>query len=341
VAWTEWAAWVEWEVWEWACKPISVISEFHLSSEIFERESPSWGSFFYVYRKTIKKIIMELGMQEEKDLFPLKKCKFYAHYTSLNGLNGILKSRKVWMTDYIYNRKGNNDKTEVEYAFDVIKKGVESYIGDIHSREVLLKILGDMFSRNKTTKAQFYLYTASFCENLDSDDMFSKFAQSGKGVALIFNDKHFNTAEAQARSDMYVALTNVIYDETEVEKKITEIIERHINHPDKLAHIASSLLAFMPSIKHHSHSEEEEHRRFCCEGNHKGKWFPEGQDKLLVHTEILPNYVEDHEFEYDDLVEIKMGPFSALTEEQIRKKLERNGFDVSKVKITRSKFISE
>ncbi|GEM_PF-1336419 len=126
---------------------------------------------------------LEGDMQNEvfKDLH-IPKVLF--HYTDINGLNGILSTRKFWATHF----KFLNDKTEILYADKLITSIIQGYINKIQDswiRWVLEKTISTREnSLSLLDHINYDIYITSFSENGDLLDQFRAYGNDGAGYSI-------------------------------------------------------------------------------------------------------------------------------------------------------------
>lgn len=296
-----------------------------------------------------RNFFMESARKLLEQSFPFYVKQELAHYTTPEGFEGIIKTRKFWMTDYAR----LVDQDEIKYAKEAIEQSAENWVSKQRDfRGGFIPYLWSLFDRTHQ-HSEFRVFTTSFCEELDDKDMFEDFAKNGRGVALVFDSSYF-TPNGQLPSDgEYVVTTNMCYDISKIDSYLKGIFLLGDKLKNKVPFgkslkkqkevlfdvLAVKLITFMIVIKEKSLKKEREHRLWRCQGKHHDQCFPDSQKPLIVHSRKNgSDYIYSREFEPNNLKEIKMGPYCLLTEEKIHEILTENGFDISKVKITQSKF---
>ncbi len=123
---------------------------------------------------------------------------FVAHYTSMEALEGILKSSQIWLSNPAF----MNDYSELIGGLAAAKQGLSRAVGTPIRDETLQKL----FSRYQLTELDFFTryasgtYVASFSEHKGSDDhgtlsMWRAYGANGAGVALVFDVKKFRKTD--------------------------------------------------------------------------------------------------------------------------------------------------
>ena len=123
------------------------------------------------------------------------------HYTNEKGLNGILKSKKLWLVSSLE----MNDITDRFYAnlfvtTALLKCKDEDAV--LLAKELTLE---DILQVNiKSLEIPFY--SASFCERNDNDYLWIKYADGNKGVCIEINEDFFNEYKDKVVSENYNSL---------------------------------------------------------------------------------------------------------------------------------------
>ena len=122
--------------------------------------------------------------------------KYLYHYTSFEGLQGILESKKLWLVSSLE----MNDVTDRFYA----NLYVLTALYNLDDPDV--KLLRDNLTRqdlldvnSETFDAQFY--SASFCADQNNEYLWEKYAKEHTGVAICFDKEQILKAIDQIVSD--------------------------------------------------------------------------------------------------------------------------------------------
>ncbi len=102
------------------------------------------------------------------------------HYTSLEGLKGIIGRREIWCTDI----RQVNDPHEGDYGMAVIQ--------NVITRKPVPSKFADFVMHQKRlfgTKELFTDYIACFCAAHDTDAMWLDYAQEGIGYGIVFDSQ--------------------------------------------------------------------------------------------------------------------------------------------------------
>ena len=144
------------------------------------------------------------------------------HYTSLEGLNGIIGRQEIWCTDI----RRVNDPHEGDYGMAVIqnvitRKSVPSPFADVVMRQE--RLFG--------TKELFTNYIACFCAVHDTGAMWQNYAQGGSGYGIVFDSQTLLGASDGGR--LY-SLAPLIYDEQVQHGRTARVIDGAIQLQRKL-----------------------------------------------------------------------------------------------------------
>src|ERR1700733_1024403 len=177
------------------------------------------------------------------------------HFTSQNGLIGILKSKSMYATDATY----LNDSQEVVYAVSLAKK----YFKNRPPKELRFAMeMMNVLDQTESLVGKLPVYVASFSEEPDLLSQWRGYCPQGPGFALCFAADRMATIASAKQW----ALFKCIYDEAqqiEVIKKIEEHAKSSYD-PTKTSplHVifGLTLLSFATVLKHPKFREETEWR---------------------------------------------------------------------------------
>ncbi|MCY8950017.1 DUF2971 domain-containing protein [Bacillus atrophaeus] len=139
------------------------------------------------------------------------------HYTSINGLEGILKSKQFWVTHFGF----LNDQTELYYTYDLCKKIIfEMSNRDSKTYELILKFLNPyLFEFDQQ------IYILSLTTNMDSNLLWSNYANNdGYNIALDYPRllEEFRSNDEGKKYE--IRINKVVYDRDEQEKYLKKLI---------------------------------------------------------------------------------------------------------------------
>ncbi len=261
------------------------------------------------------------------------------HYTSLEGLVGIVNSRSVWMTDYSY----LNDRREVRYGIDLLLDAVN----ELQSEATRDDVQGLLSSwKEKLQAPTNRVCITSFSGDDDSLSQWRAYGPIAIGFPVYTLAPHVNQSRLQSveyelatqRKLIQVYLNHLVSAfEADVDGNRLERI------PD-LYHKSDRFLELAAFFKHHSFRTENEYRLVYID-------YPEALSSLgltspsrsfrVSHGRIVP-YVastevrvsEHHDFPLE-ITEIVLGPESdEILEQGVREFLDEN--ELEKVEVRRS-----
>lgn len=138
------------------------------------------------------------------------------HYTTADGLIGILNSTSFWMTNLRY----MNDLSELQYSVDLIGKIIESKISESESND----ILNEFFRRVRNTFSPFgggaEVFAVCFCEQGNLLSQWRAYGGRGGGYAIGIDFFHLLRFLSKR-----CFLRKVIYDPDKQEKIIVDVLD--------------------------------------------------------------------------------------------------------------------
>lgn len=165
----------------------------------------------------IEKIMIEAPLTN-LDVSKLPSASFFMpdtpsklfHYTSLNGLRGIIDSRSIWLTRAAF----LNDRTELKHAIEIFQEEAEYAASGNHYDDDAVGIIR-LAARQLISFENTNICLASFCEDGDLLSQWRGYGNQGNGVAIGFN----GSILAKANDNGWAKLVKCIY-KPEVKKLI-------------------------------------------------------------------------------------------------------------------------
>ncbi len=254
------------------------------------------------------------------------------HYTSLEGLRGIVSNRSLWLTHINY----LNDPNELEYGrklildvCDKLKKGNEKLIKEI-KKQLKWRFNG----------RDYCPFIACFCEDGNLLSQWRSYAGNGEGYSLEFdfnNDTSISKRESGIDDGKeYFILRKIIYkkdDQIDLVKTYLELvlksadkffdemkgqkIQEDVREISMASEISNVLFDMLFSFKNDVFKEEKEWRLVYVKTN---KTEPEFTKLRNVNGKLIP-YVEsfllkDEEIKFP-LISIKIGPSSHIKQSKL------------------------
>jgi hypothetical protein len=192
------------------------------------------------------------------------------HYTSFNGLVGIVESGALWASDIRY----MNDSAELKHTADLIRTEVTRRIGAGHARPNLLNQFLDWVTHRITNGHM--LFATSFRANGNLLSQWRGYSRLGKGVSLGFDPTYI----MQCSEQQAFQIGRCVYSceqQAQLISQVVDAVERlAADHAPDAApaqaggngdgyhvifeQIESDLLRIAALLKHPSFREEEEWR---------------------------------------------------------------------------------
>lgn len=306
--------------------PVTIqdIDELPNPKELMSGLSSMWANhklsndFFEIHRKFLNRWEEHQG----------DRPNILYHYTSLQGLQGILDSSKMWFSDIAF----LNDASEMQLAIDMIESFIAEIGNDLSDVETELLRRSSVSSSPSSCSDGFFV--SCFCSNSDLLSQWRAYGNNGKGFALGFNTKRIGNSNN-------FRVRKVLYDKNIQSRLIRELIKDTLNllrevskgktieDLDKQDNILPTFSAFLSNhltellctFKHESFKEEDEWRviyNFTRHNDVNDLKFREGNDFPIPFVE-MPLSKEIKGMPNSELVEIVYGP--TLHEELTKKSL--------------------
>ena len=305
-------------------------------------------------KQSLKKILADIFWKEVgKSIRPESLSNKVYHYTSVEGLLGILSDKQVWMT----NSQFLNDSTELLYfktltseVKELFKsKLLKEFTKDKVNKDDLLTLFTETFddavkNRFDDPESNFEVYVLSLSDNSDSLTLWGNYAK-GKGYSLCFDTKLL-ISKVDEFEGGYLVYNKVIYNKEQQLETLSEAllktfrillnidIEMEKLRGELLAYFNSLIISYSIFFKHHSFEQEDEFRiaftTYSDEQTSEQVFFRTNDEAIIPYIRI--------NFEDSDLRGIVVGPKnnSDLAEIGIKTFLQKKGFDFDKVSIEKS-----
>jgi Protein of unknown function (DUF2971) len=183
------------------------------------------------------------------------------HYTSLQGLCGIIGKDDLWLTNAQY----LNDEAEIKAGYDTARAVV------IEERAKSAASEGSLYLKHLeeallvTTRSQCYV--CSFCEYGETLSQWRGYAADGAGVDLVIDTRGFVDLHTKCSYGL-LYFWQVFYDDAKKERRIRDIIdnfrpeqpENPVDAEERARKASECIEFFIPAFKHISFSGESEWR---------------------------------------------------------------------------------
>lgn len=206
--------------------------------------------------KEIKKFL------EKKDGYPLNGLY---HYTDLIGLEGILSTRRLWLTRY----DSLDDKREIKHAHSEAIKLFQDYASQSQHKNFWDSYVEKF--KNVFDLGDYFI--GSFSSAPNNKKLWKDYAESG-GVAIKFRKEYFTPIASMSKKNKrynYATIQQIDYQVDEFKKRLEHLV-RHIDNlledeNDNLdlelkSRLTTYLLTDMPTLKENEFSDEQECRLY-------------------------------------------------------------------------------
>lgn len=241
------------------------------------------------------------------------------HYTSTEGLAGILNSGVLWATRFdVLN--DTTERKDAKYLYDKV-------VGELAQHDSFYNKFKDiepcdnygwLFDRHETIKFQSIkkpeVFVISFSKNPDCQSLWNCYVKNDKkqGYALNFQKKDFNYYDHEPGFD--IKCFDLIYNDEEkiniIKKILQEIKDIYVDDEDCLkfakACIGELLFVWQDLFKNHHFCDEREHRILIVQ-DQKNRKFP---IKYRVNGGLIVPYIEFPFNDFIKLVAVTCGPLN-------------------------------
>lgn len=181
------------------------------------------------------------------------------HYTTYQGLRGIVDSKALWASDVRY----MNDSAELRHTADLIQHEINRRLSAGHPHPKLLSQFLDWVAHRITNGDM--LFAGSFRANGNLLSQWRGYSTPGKGVSIGFSPDHIMACTARQQFQV----GRCIYEPAAQAELIARVIDAvesvaddiDPDHPAGVfAELESDLLRLAAILKHPSYREEDEWR---------------------------------------------------------------------------------
>jgi hypothetical protein len=197
-----------------------------------------------------------------------KSEKILYHYTSLEGLLGIIKSKSIWASSILY----LNDSSELNNSIDLLNKILNSKNYLMPSPENWFRFINKLWENINLlfSSEQYNFYVCSFSEENDLLSQWQGYCPRGIGFSLGFK---FGNLKECAKGHGY-KMKKCNYDEYKQKNKLGKVIyetfQKYANNItqnskdsieiDLFANFYMRFFELAPTFKHHKFKAEKEWR---------------------------------------------------------------------------------
>ncbi|MEH6824747.1 MAG: DUF2971 domain-containing protein [Motiliproteus sp.] len=253
------------------------------------------------------------------------------HYTSAEGIIGIIESDSMWATDVSY----LNDSSEVKHSLRVF----ENIILDKEKEplsDVAMEFLNQAKQNFNPFIGAFTPYILCFCCDNDLLSQWRGYANSGGGYCIGLSGQAINRSSINNVDPRKFKLIPVVYDENRQYDEMKELLDDICNSLDKITHGISpslgmaAILSCLCELKYHlstmlctyknnSFSEENEWRLIFIERSSysKGTKIRSGQFGLVPYVPIRLVAKNTSQLKHTPITSVMIGP-TIKDKQQIR-----------------------
>ncbi len=279
--------------------------------------------------------------QHMKSLIPISNEKYIYHYTSSQGLLGIIENGKLRFSD----RNFLNDKSEGNYVLDLIIKNIDSICpkNPEFKKELVRSCIAE---RQRYIKRQFHTYQCSFSIDKDNLSLWNYYTKgdSIKGYNIQFDTEKLIASVINEESikdgiEFQTIHGRVVYDEKEqiniLRKTVDYFYDTYEKYHTDLDNISFAIvmkaMAFGRFFKMGYFSVENEYRiSFETHlASMKDKGIADREYFREINGYYVP-YIENY-FSLDSLISVTMSPTLdyTLTETSLKRLFQGKNKDIA------------
>jgi hypothetical protein len=203
------------------------------------------------------------------------------HYTTQEGLLGIIKRRCLWTTNIFY----LNDSTEFNYALELVRADLKERFGGPAARNDQKQFYEDALMTldgvAHSVPEAFSLHVGSFSANGDSLSQWRAYTLNGIGFSLGFDEAYLQSLAKRQKYE----LVECEYDEIRHKRAISVLIDESVETKDDL-NLFHELIRLSPRLKHPKFEEEQEWRIVSEDMGHGKPEFRAGKSMLIPYSEF-------------------------------------------------------
>jgi hypothetical protein len=265
----------------------------------------------------------------------LKSGQSLCHYTTLEGVIGIITGNDLWLTHSRY----SNDNEEMNYGHRLVDEVLDELKTNAAGDSAKLKWLEKLRAQIQAARED-EVYICCFCENGNLLSQWRGYADNGGGVSIEFDSAGFEQLCGSGNQHGLMRLWKVFYDRDQQ----CQIVRDSINYShwpargdDSIPFIVDALQFFVPTFKNSGFSEEKERRLVFTPKQdaslkphfrtRRGMLVPYFSLRELSGTAVPPAGIQMSIRQ----VQVGPGPNKALNVESIRMMLDAHGHTGSKV----------
>jgi hypothetical protein len=230
----------------------------------------------------------------------IESDKIIFHYTSLEGLLGIIESKSIWATNILY----LNDASEMNYSIGLLREQIINFQSEI--RNAFLSVLTSPFFETLIViiedgdfipSGRHSYFVFSFSEEKDQLSQWRGYCPGGIGFSLGF--KFSKLKECVQQQGYYIS--RCIYDEKEQGDQLREIIKSTSglislrkdagDSKEKVfVDLIRKFIKLAPTFKHPKFKEEKEWRIIAgpqSKNDNKLIKYRPGQSMIVPYIEIF------------------------------------------------------
>ena len=213
------------------------------------------------HKTELNRFLESVGTDCPNLIYNPGNLKVIYHYTDLNGLQGIVGTKDIWLTQSRY----SNDDDELLHGIEVVRDAIRERAARarIHKYKEYLRLVAEIF-RKPLAEA---VYICCFCEVDNLLSQWRSYSANGTGVSIGFDPARFSYITGQdSPPSGLVRLWKVFYDRKIQKALVIDALEfayrERSDRPlaDVARQAAEAIQFFIPTFKNEDFEEEQEIR---------------------------------------------------------------------------------
>lgn len=208
---------------------------------------------------TLTKFLNSLQSYSQDLVQHLQSGQKLCHYTSLEGVIGIIGGRDLWLT----NSRFSNDDEETNYGHGLVDEILDDLRQVATNDGTRVDWLGRLADRIASSRGD-QVYVCCFCEKDNLLSQWRGYAENGGGISIEFDPDGFTAFTGPDSLHGLMRLWKVFYD-CEQQRKIVRACIDYPHWPaqgddEKIPFIVDALQFFIPTFKNSDFRYEQERR---------------------------------------------------------------------------------
>jgi hypothetical protein len=208
----------------------------------------------------LRSFLEQVGSYTTDLIFGVPDGKRLYHYTDLNGLQGIISGKDLWLTDSRY----SNDSEEMRHGYTVARMALEKKRAAVAGKPDAVEVLQKIEELLAKPPAEA-VYIGCFCLEGNLLSQWRGYAANGTGVSLELDPPKFDQVTGpDSPSKGLMRLWKVFYDAPTQNGIMADALQFGLDYKgsveERAKRAADAIFFFVPTFKHSDFHQEDECR---------------------------------------------------------------------------------